>query len=410
MNPNLKSDSGIIVRYCLTRTALALIITSLLVAVAGCAGGKSAAMTGKLKVQKEVLVARDIGGGQPFVLRGWCGNDGLLMDSEISGKEWLGLNGKRVVVSKKKTDYLTGCTPDGKWVLYRDRGTARIYRDKQGRLPEGIVDDGPGWHGFIIDLYRFEVATGKRQKFAVVRDDSSALVSPDGSKVLLGNRHDYVSKEMPEPKWEKVWLTNEWTYNPTFWFADSSGLVTEIWGDGSSIGVEFFGKNGWAKEYSIKQSICYRNEGCSVIIDAVDRKKRIYLGTGEDIPLSKRRTITKYHFFRCEIDNKELLCEHRGDVTEHKKGFSFIEMLPDGDIIFHEDDDACIRRLTPGQTHARCIADTRYGNETYEDIQMVAISPDGRQMAFRRGKLPPKPDGRFSIYQFDLFVKEISGN
>ena len=108
MNPNIKSGRGIIVRYCLIRTALALIITSLLVAVAGCAGGKSAAMTGKLKVQKEVLVARDIGGGQPFVLRGWCGNDGLLMDSEISGKEWLGLNGKRVVVSKKKTDYLTG--------------------------------------------------------------------------------------------------------------------------------------------------------------------------------------------------------------------------------------------------------------------------------------------------------------
>jgi len=388
---------------------LPLCTTLLFIFLTGCASLKTAHERTHIKIKgkKEILVARDLEGGQPFYVTGWCGNDAVLIRSEISGQVWLGLNGKRVTVSTKKSDFITGCTPDGKWVLYRDRDSSRIYRDRQGRLPEDIVEDGPGWHGFIADLYRFEVATGIRQKFAVVRDDSSALVSPDGMKVLLGNKHDYVMEDMPEPKWKKVWFTNEWTYYQTFWFADSSGIATALWGDASSIGVEFFGEDGWAKEYDLKQSVCYRKEGCSVTIDAVDRKKRIYLGTGEDLPVFKRIPMTKYHFFMCRITNGELVCEEAAALKEQEKKFAFIEMLPDGDIIFHEDGDNCIRRLTPGQTHARCIADTRYGNETYEDISMLAVSPDGKQMAFRRGKTPTNPNGRFYTYQFDLFVKEL---
>ncbi|MBI5559685.1 MAG: hypothetical protein HY883_00210, partial [Deltaproteobacteria bacterium] len=229
----------------------------------GCVAGKPASLKSEVNIEgeKEILVAKDIGGGLPFGVIEWCGNDALLINSDKFGMEWVDLKGNRVTVSTKNTDHLIGCTPDGKWVLYADWNSAREYKDKQGRTPENIVDEGPGWHGSVNDLYRYEIATGTRQKFAVVRDDSGSLVSPDGLKVLLGNRHDW-DIEMPEPRWEKVWFTNEWLADER-WFADSSGIVAEIWGNGSSLGVEIFGEEGWAKEFSLKRGVCAREAGCS---------------------------------------------------------------------------------------------------------------------------------------------------
>lgn len=129
-----------------------------------------------IEAKKEILVVPDIGGGLPFGIIEWCGNDALLIDSDKSGKEWVDLKGNKVTVSTKSTDHLIGCTPDGKWVLYADWNSAREYRDKEGRTPENIVDEGPGWHGAVMDLYRYDITTGTRQKFAVVRDDSGSLV------------------------------------------------------------------------------------------------------------------------------------------------------------------------------------------------------------------------------------------
>jgi hypothetical protein len=361
----------------------------------------------KIKGGKEILVARDIGGGSPFGVIEWCGNDALLINSDKFGKEWVDFNGNKVTVSTKETDHLIGCTPDGRWVLYADWDSAREYKDKRGRIPEDIVDEGPGWHGSVMDLYRHEIPTGIRQKFAVVRDDSGALVSPDGLKVLLGNRHDSAI-EMPEPRWEQVWLTKEWLYGNTFWFADSSGVVTEIWGNGSSMGVEFFGENGWAKEFSLERSVCAGEAGCSVMVDAVDNEQRIYLSTGENFLVSERMSMTEYHFFLCKIENRGLFCEKTGDITEHKNRFAFVGILPDGDFIFNEYGDTCIQRIEQGQANAKCMADIMRGDNTYEEIHMIAVSPDRRRMAFMRGKTPPKPGGGFYAHQYDLFVKELS--
>lgn len=379
------------------------------VALNGCArlNQGSAVATGAKKEGKEILVAEDIGGGLPFSLIRWCGNAAFLIYGGESGTEWVDLNGNKVTVSTKGTDYPIDCSPDGGWVIYNDRKSAREYRDNEGRTPENIVDEGPGWHGLVSNLYRYQVASGRRQIFAVVRDDSGSLFSHDGSKVLLGNRHDSIM-EMPEPKWETVWLSNEWLYGSTYWFADSSGVVTGIWGNGASLGVEIFGENGWAKEFSLKGSVCGREEGCNVVDESVDNEKRFYLLTGESFPVAERMTRTKYLFFLCRIENRELLCEQTGELMEHENRFAFVKILSDGNIIFKREEDGCIRRLKQGQTDAKCIADTRYGDDAYKEIRLVAVSPDGRRLAFRRGKTPPKPGGRFYAYQYDLFVKDLS--
>src|SRR3989304_3023460 len=271
---------------------------------------------GKTKLGKEILVARDIGGGLPYSLVMWCGNSSFLIYGDEFGTEWIDFNGNKATINTDNADYPRGCTPDGKWVLYEDRNSARAYKDKYGRIPENIVDEGPGWHGLVVDLYRYEITTGKRQKFAVVRDDSGSLVSPDGLKVLLGNRHDSVM-EMPEPKWETVWFTNEWLAG-TRWFADSSGIATMIWwGNGHVFGVEFFGKEGWAKEYSLEKIDLKQKSGNGVSFRAVDKDNRLYFTAVKNYQVDNRAR-NRFHFYRCEIKNKELVCEATGeyDVPE----------------------------------------------------------------------------------------------
>lgn len=364
----------------------------------------------KIKGEKELLVAKDIGGGLPFshtfYLKGWCGNTSLLIHGTETGIELLDFNGNKTTVSSKGTDYPLGCTPDGKWVIYKDRNSDREYRDRFGRLPENIVDDGPGWHGFVTDLYRYEVASGRRQKFAVVRDDSTAIVSPDGLKVFLGNRHDSAI-EMPEPKWEPVWLTNDWTYFDTFWLPDSSGIVTGVWGDGASLGVEFFGKDGWAKEFSMDMLRSAPESNTSIA--AVDENNGLHFVTVENVSTddSSRKT---YNFFNCKIKHKDLICSLADGIKEDEDdNILSLRLLSNGDIIFKKEEDNCIRRVKHRKLLAECIADTRYNNEIYIGIDLIEISPDGKWMTFRRGKLPP-PGKRFYAYQYDLFVKELSGD
>src|SRR3990170_1785017 len=307
-----------------------------------CATEKRASVTTPTKIEgkKEILVARALGSGGPFSIIGWCGNTAFLIDSDEFGKEWIDLNGNRVTVSKESDDYPIGCTPDGKWVIYEDRDSARAYKDKRGRIPENIVDEGPGWHGFVMDLYRYEVATGRRQKFAVVRDDSASLVSPDGSKVLLGDRHDSAIK-MPEPRWEAVWITNEWLFGDTHWFADSSGIVTMIWNNGYSLGVEFFDEGGWSKEFSL--DMLRSSPGANVSLAAVDKDNVLYFVTTEDYPVGDA-TRKAYNFFRCEIKYKDLVCTLGDGVKEDEdENILSLKLLPSGDVVFDREEDNCIR-------------------------------------------------------------------
>lgn len=373
----------------------------------GCPVSANDKVNGPSLAENEILVAKDIGGGLPFSrtfsLSGWCGNTSILIHGTETGIELIDLDGNKTSVSTNGTDYPRGCTPDGKWVIYEDRKSAREYRDRFGRVPENIVDDGPGWHGFIIDLYRYEVATGTRQKFAVVRDDSTASVSPDGLKVLLGNRHDSAI-EMPEPKWKALWLTNEWTYLETFWFPDSSGIATLLWGNGASLGVEFFGQKRWAKEFSLDSISPARKFSGS--IEAMDNEGRLYFSTTVYTDGGQGKNI--YDYFRCDIKDKELVCEAIGELDGREHRIGSREILPNGNIVFKRDGEYCIRLMEKGQTGSECVADIRHAGAIYENIDLIETSADGKWMAFRRSKLPPPAEKRFYAYQYDLFVKELS--
>jgi hypothetical protein len=389
------------------KTASTIFLTILLTFfLASCTTEKEPAPPVKNTIQKEMLIVKDMGEGMSFYTVGWCGNTGLIVDNDKFGKKWVGLNKDSVKLTTKSINYITGCTPDGKWIIYEGSGTSRIYKDKWGKSSERLGLDGPGWHGQVFDIGRYEIATGKHQKFAVVRDDSGGLVSPDMTKVLLGNKHDSDLKPIKR-RWEEVWLTNEWVYGFTRWFADSSGVATLIWGNGHSLGIEIFDKeNGWAKEYDFGSLGFGYKPNHSIYFRAIDKDNRLYFTViegGEDYGTSK------FRFFRCEIKDRKITCKKTGEFNENGRHINSHEILPNGDFIFSRDNDNCIHRLKPGRPNAECIADLHYGDDAYyEDIYLIAASPDGRQIAFRRGKRPPEPKGQSYKYQYDLFVKKLS--
>lgn len=339
--------------------------------------------------KNERLVARDIGFGSSNIR--WCGNDRLLVYGD-QGLRLLDLKGQWTVVSTKTTDYPLNCTRDGKWVIYIDRKSWRIDR---GRVapPEDEIEGEVMWQGFVEDLYRYEVSTGKVEKFATRRDrpDFADVVSPDGAKAFIGGRHNTPFK-MPEPKWEMRWLKNEWVFISPHWLDDSSGMVTAIRKENtdSDIGIEIFGEKGWTKVFKWDSDARGKIHQLTVA-----EKNRIYfLTTIKDAwekPLRKKRD-----FHRCEIKEKELTCEIIfEDVAEHNIISYFVTR--GGDVVYQEELVKCVRRFSPYQTEGRCIV-------SGPDLtRFHGISPDGRRLAFQRHMW--EEDKKYNRY--DLYIMEL---
>ncbi len=344
------------------------------------------------KSKKNRLIARDIGFGVSIYR--WCGNDRLLIYGE-KGSRLLDLKGTWTIVSTNKADYPLNCTRDGKWVIYVARGSAHI--DKGAKVPENFDVETSGWDGDVLDLYRYEVATSKRQKFAVVQNRGNSqiysdAVSPDGSKVFLGNKHN-TPVEMPKPEWKVYWFMNQWNQYIPRWLADSSGIVTEVVKEDydSDIGVEIFGEKGWTKIFKWDSS----REG-KIHNLTVDEKSKIYFLTTKEYtpekPVRKKR-----YFHRCELKDKKLDCEMIFEADNRNNIISYF-VLSEGDIVFQEELDNCIRRFSPYQTEAGCIV-------SGPDLtRFYGVSPDGKRLAFERHTW--EADKKYNRY--DLYIMELN--
>lgn len=362
-----------------------------------------------IKAGKEILVARDVGRGSDVYPVFWCGNDSIVVRNERIGIELVSVpSGESVNVSPGERDHPYNCTPDGEWVVYVKSDSIRL--NKPGE-PRPFVYDGkpfefdpgldvwPVWEGYVADLFRYEVATGKSQRFAVVRSDLSAaeLVSPDGSKILLGERHNS-AVEMPEPGWDPVWTAREdwdWSLAEARWFKDSSGVVSLGYMQTNRLFVEFFGEGGWTKRFIMGGE--YKDHIFGL---KVDGDKRIYfLVSDGNLP-----NPGTYYIHRCELKDRELACEKILERDYYINPYS----LHNGDIIFKDEHNNCIRRVSPGEADGECILDLRYGEDVYSGISLHGISLDGRRLLFERSKKVEPPEGRFFGYRSDLFILELS--
>jgi hypothetical protein len=379
-----------------------LILLSTLFSLTGCAGLEPAPEDAgiRTKVGKEILVVRDVGKGEIIYSARWCGSNAFIYKSSGVGIEWIDIKTReRVQVSPDSKHMPIGCTSDGEWVVYEK---LIFIPNPMYKEYDGPVENRPQSRISVHEVYSYEVATGKRRKFASMEgmDSRSEWVSPDGKKILLSPPHPSLL-EKPEPWLEEVWFGNDNWWDPhTFvWFPDSSGAVTLISNPLYDIGVEFFGDGGWSGAFKFVPEYGVLTEL------TVDTRNRIYYvlefitGLSDVIPAPDIDPT----LHRCSVEGGELVCE---EILERDDIARFV-ILSDGDIVFQELYDNCIRRVSPGETDAGCMIGRRYGNDVYEDVSLIGISPDGRWLAIKRSSYDSKPDDRYFNYRADLFLIEL---
>jgi hypothetical protein len=348
----------------------------------------------KIKGKKEILVARDVGrGGGIYSLR-WCGKRGLIYrldnTSEVESIDFLSKERTKIVLNRYDT--LLNCTPDGKRVLYLDEDSVRSDEEIEGPKTE-LVPGVFGWLGHTVDMYMYDIVTDKRALVASIRSETPYdALSPDGSKVLLGERHRLAVKAAAA-QWEGIWFTKGWKPYEAAWFPDSSGVLTYGEKYSNIICVEFFGKDGWARCFDLAlDTEAFKG----------DRGKRFYF-------LGKSPQSGKNNLHRCDIRDGEIFCERILEGYNVKPSFGF---LPGGDIVFQDYDeyDECIRRVGQGRDNARCIIYPRYGDSVYDKVSLLGVSPDGRWLVFDRYNRITEPDGESFRWRVDLFVIDLAND
>ena len=375
----------------------------LFTAFGGCLRGPSSGERAiKIKGAQEILVAEDVGrGGEVWPPR-WCGNNALLYSGEQIGIEKINfITKERVRVSDRHQDSVLGCSPDGKWALYESHHILKT--EKMGDLTYDEYLDNREKVGLNSTyIYRHDVSTGNKERVGVAGFDEGGpydAISPDGTKVLLGNKH-ILNTEAYVPEWEPVWFSIDWWERyETRWFSDSSGVV-HYNHNPNSICVEFFGEDGWGKCFELDLE-SKDNIGGFML----DNKDRIYFSLIDKeymVPNpGPNPTLTVYG---CEINGRGLECEV---MDRERKTGDPLAFLPDGDLILRGD---CILRAGSWQSEGECVVDRFYGDVEYSRVSFVGISPDGRWLAFHR-KLRGQmlPSGR-AAYQTDLFVIDIKND
>ncbi|MBI1911989.1 MAG: PD40 domain-containing protein [Deltaproteobacteria bacterium] len=364
----------------------------------------------KIKGEQEILVARDVSGGKMLYTPRWCGSNALLFKTS-GGIELIDIiSRKKVKISSDQDDEPLNCTPDGKWVFYH-RWSRDLFFPNMG-FDESTYDESTGMDADLAppllkinEVYRYEVATGIRQKFAITKDfgPTHNMVSPDGKKFLLGPECHLVTANAPMSNY--VWFNGDIRrMDEPVWFKDSSGVTAFVPG---RLGIEFFGENGWVKTFDLWKP----GTGISNSSLKVDLENRIYFVTTETALEMSEGILPQlrgnYLLHRCVIKSTDLVCEK----IMVRKNLGPFDVLPDGDIIFELIYDKGLHRFSPGKTGDELEIDAQYGGDTYDSVHVIGVSPDGKRFAFERFKETAVFEGTVkadNYFRYDLFVIEIT--
>lgn len=321
---------------------------------------------------REILVMRAPGG----VSVHWCGNQALLISNDQIGIQWIDFTqDRRKTISSapprpgflNRPHYPIGCTFDGKWVVYADSQSSRPDRPYPRRFE---VDPLHGWDGWVQDLWRYELATGRRQRFAVVRSGGGVVLAPTRLRIFLGARHNSGIR-MPAPRWEVFWSRRDRSQNGS-WFRDSSGIVML---DSDPVRrrlvVEMFGPRGWTKEFDLDLG------GMPVAVHT-DGESRVYISV-------ELEGVGWNTLFRCLLSGGGPRCERV------LRRVGLFDVLANGEIVHIDEDENCIKRVTLGRLGSPCIV-TNGGQSDFR-LRLWGASPDGSWIVFSRLTWKPRFPG-----------------
>lgn len=242
----------------------------------------------------------------------WCGEDAVVFtwlkdangNLKIPTIDWLNFStGKSNRISKDDEELFHNCSADGQWIVYQDRKSSR--QDDKWRP---TCSDCMEWEGYVTDLWRYNVNSNTRQKFAVIRGGSPhKSMSPVGNRLLLGGRHS-MSMPMPEPKWETIWFKRSEEYDHAFseyaWLPNGTGIAVPLHGNSSNKEILFdlFGENGKLKKYKTDFVEIY---GLRITKDGAMH----FMG--------KKKAQMPIKSFRCQAQrDRKLLCEQLTGVVD----------------------------------------------------------------------------------------------
>lgn len=308
----------------------------------------------KIKAEKEKLVARDVKDSL------WCGEGGALVYVKDNDRVfWYEIEtGRNLLVSDGEILPIS-CTPDGRWLVYLDKGSRRWYEDDR-QIP-------------VFDLRRYEIATGVQQKISAVYEPvisfDGGLVSPDGSKIFLGKRTAGVEK-MPEPVWDVVW-SDAGSPAGAAWFSDSSAVVTSYWADGEPNG------NLAVEVVSPKRNTVVFHPGDfgEFKILFTDRLNRVYLRVWDGE--------VRERIVRCslDIDRPDMTC--RPVLGDSLDIIGFDKFTGGGTFVFTAEGGMCVRVIYAGRNKTDCLTPLLDNLGYFGFGPVMDISPDDKWLAFQ---------------------------
>lgn len=323
--------------------------------------------------QIELIIARDV----TLDRQVWCGNKILLVALK-NGKtmEIDTLNNKSRVISHPHNVTLEACTSDNEWMIYSNRQSVR--------WDKGSYERG------VVDFWRYNLKTGKRQKFAIAEDGSDIEISPDGKKFLFDSSQPKTYIRQPEPKWELIWPSGKWGPKGTLggiveahWLSDSSKILI-LARDKKDKKYKFFVEETGKNKIS---QLSTNLENMYINGLRIDRANRIYILASPVSSFSRlpKASDLKYSLFRCSIKGETLDCE---EILKRDKSIESFDITPDGKkIVFKEEIEApwrkntCIWLFEEGASEVKCITPNATDNSVF------SISPDGRWVAYTRSRV-----------------------
>lgn len=330
--------------------------------------------------KKEILVARDVTLEPPL----WCGNNAFVVSSERFGLRWIDfINNKTVKIHSSAYVGAVDCTSDGEWLVYVDT--------RSSRWDKGSYERG------VKDFWRYNLKTGKRQKFAVA--EGGGEFSPDSKKFIFSGSKPISSVEQPEPKWELLWSKGKWKVEDfigAYWLKDLSSILIK---SKDRLFIEELDKNN-IRQFNMDLGDIYGLK--------IDKHNKIYILSRAKQKKNGRIIYGNARLIGCQVTDNDLQCE---DILKRNKSIQTYSVSPDGkNIAFLEKGNNCVCLLQEEKDDVQCVSLWAEANflRIYPDSgASLSISPDSRWLTFTRPRKMETVRG-VDIYTDDLFLIKLS--
>lgn len=250
------------------------------------------------------------------------------------------------------------CTPDGEWLVYVDENSLR--HDEMAEKRD------------VIDAWRYEFKTKRRQRFAIAYYDEmisigNAILAPIGVRVFLGRQPKTRVKKTLAPEWDIVWTQMQ--AGLTAWFHDSTAVVRILSNEGKDrVLIESLSPE--------RETIVLEQRAKYILHVLTDSQNRIYM----EVSNEEFEPDLINEVIRCTLDLKEEKLSCTPVLNDFSiKGF---DASSDGEafVLMEWRVNGCVKYIQPSvQTaeKASCITGASYHPGYHLDI-----SPDDSWVAF----------------------------